>query len=198
MSFKKNHIVSAKYPFYDSTLTKLITKTQQPNLPQPSTVVSTSTHLPSRTTTTTQTTTTISKSNFNNRPEPKLLRVQRPEPNFQLNSCENGGYLIDGICLCINGFTGTECEIPPSQADTTHKTPVTKTAATITTTKSALTEIANKIKHEIAKFNWSQESAAQEMPLKLEKPEKDEFTVITINRKGRGGKQSHPIKINTF
>lgn len=198
MSFKKNHIVSAKYPFYDSTLAKLITKTQQPNLPQPSTVGSTSTHLPSRTTTTTTETTTTLNSIVNNRPEPKLLRVQRPEPNFQLNSCENGGYLIDGICLCINGFTGTECEIPPSQGDTTHKAPLTMTTATRITTKSALTEIANKIKHEIAKFKWSQTSAAQEMPLKVEKPEKDEFTVITINRKGRGGKQSHPIKINPF
>lgn len=34
-----------------------------------------------------------------------------------INSCENGGLLIDNICICLNQFTGLRCEIPPTFSD---------------------------------------------------------------------------------
>lgn len=32
-------------------------------------------------------------------------------------NCDNGGLLIDNVCICLNQFTGVRCEIPPTFSD---------------------------------------------------------------------------------
>jgi hypothetical protein len=34
-----------------------------------------------------------------------------------IDSCENGGILIDNSCICLNHFSGSRCEIPPDIND---------------------------------------------------------------------------------
>lgn len=39
------------------------------------------------------------------------------KPPIYISSCENGGLLIDNMCLCLNQFTGLRCENPPTFSD---------------------------------------------------------------------------------
>ena len=67
-------------------------------------------------------------------------------------SCENGGFLIDDICICLNRFRGDRCEIPPSvpfvdlyqtkfveQTTTTTTATTTKPSTTTTTQRTTTT-----------------------------------------------------------
>jgi len=178
MTIKKNHIVASNYPFYDAPLRNTFTKvlTKYGSLPTESTTITTP-H-------------TVSSSTASEalKPQPRLKIKLDINPVKELVACQNGGYLIDGICLCINGFTGTECELAPPQK--IQQLEATEKTSTTTSTRSIIIELKNKIKDEIAKFRLSQESSAQEMPLQVENPTRsDELTVITINRKGREGRK---------
>jgi hypothetical protein len=32
--------------------------------------------------------------------------------------CQNGGSCVDGVCVCVNGYTGSQCQIDPVHIDT--------------------------------------------------------------------------------
>ncbi|RNA09760.1 desert hedgehog [Brachionus plicatilis] len=40
-----------------------------------------------------------------------------PKTTSYISRCENGGLLIDNMCLCLNQFTGLRCENPPTFSD---------------------------------------------------------------------------------
>jgi hypothetical protein len=46
------------------------------------------------------------KASYNRKLESELTTPQ-------ITSCENGGLLVDNICICLNQFTGVRCEIAP-------------------------------------------------------------------------------------
>ncbi len=85
--------------------------------------------------------------------------------------CKNGGLLIDGLCLCLNKFSGLECEIAPKDTETT-------TITTTTTTTGARRMKAQKLNL----VDESQDSGVRRQLLNNK-----DFTIITINRRGRQG-----------
>jgi len=88
-----------------------------------------------------------------------------------IKDCKNGGLLIDGLCLCLNKFSGLECEIAPKDTETT-------TIATTTTTTAARRMKAQKL-------NLVDES--QDLGGRRQLLNNKDFTIITINRRGRQG-----------
>ena len=81
--------------------------------------------------------------------------------------CQNGGLLIDKICICLNSFYGIECEIVPE---------ITTTTATTTN------KFLERIKPQ--QLNLVNES---KIGVKRQRLNSNDFTIITINRHGRGG-----------
>jgi len=60
-----------------------------------------------------------------------------------ITSCENGGLFIDNICICLNQFTGKQCEIAPQFEETTEinkdeseSSDATQSASTVTSSPS--------------------------------------------------------------
>lgn len=61
---------------------------------------------PSETTTTSTTSTTTETTTTTYSPIPSTTTEL-------LGKCENGGILVENMCVCLNHFTGPRCEIPP-------------------------------------------------------------------------------------
>ena len=97
--------------------------------------------------------------------------------------CKNGGLLIDGLCLCLNKFSGQECEIAPKNPTTTILS--TTTISTTTTTSTAITTTAFR-RMKAQKMNLMNEN--RNLDVRRQRLNNKDFTIITINRQGREGK----------
>jgi hypothetical protein len=65
-----------------------------------------------------------------------------------ISSCENGGLLIDNVCICLNQFTGSRCEIAPGFTDqiSTTTNAIEKTTSRIPKTKNLVIGRTKSIK----------------------------------------------------
>ena len=84
--------------------------------------------------------------------------------------CKNGGLLIDNICICLNKYSGPECEIAPLYMD----------EAALTRDKINLIESSNA-------FTRPQMSSAELDEGDAKEKDNKEVAVITFNRRSRGG-----------
>lgn len=90
--------------------------------------------------------TLLKKQNFQTLPNSskKISTLNEPHSTF-ISSCENGGLLIDNMCLCLNQFSGLRCEKPPTFTDTFlyTKKPELESIEPMSTT-SALKDLSTK------------------------------------------------------
>ncbi|MGE3856228.1 MAG: beta strand repeat-containing protein, partial [Dehalococcoidia bacterium] len=82
--------------------------------------------------------------------------------------CLNGGIASGGSCICVNGYTGSQCEIPPTPVITngaitlsSNAASATAVTATVTFTTPVSIPIGGKIKVEMSGFSWPATPAAQ-------------------------------------
>jgi hypothetical protein len=86
--------------------------------------------------------------------------------------CKNGGLLIDNTCICLNSYTGVECEIAPIYLEQTNQEDNlfkydTSNIEPNTFTKQHLASAVN------------QQSSLE--------TQSNDFAIISFNRRGRGG-----------
>lgn len=108
-----------------TTTTETITTTSTST---PTTTTSSST-TSTTTTTTTETAQTTTTSNLPSTSPSMMVKSSLTKANRvsqtivdysttqPVTSCENGGLLIDNVCICLNQFSGVRCELVPGYSD---------------------------------------------------------------------------------
>jgi len=105
------------------------------------------------------------------------LKASENKNKTQNLNCKNGGFLIDGLCLCLKNFSGIECEIAPKIVTNTIK-PLEKKTTTTTITDNLELIKAKKLNL----FNQN-----KNFDVRRQRINDKDFTLITINRHGSQG-----------